>query len=141
MEPKKNFTTFGLIIAPCLLAVYLLFIFLDLPDMGLTLSCCLGGILFAAKIRWELRTRVWFWIVMALVLALHVPLIVFWHWPDRWIPTIELAVLVMADISIILGILRVAERLAGPKGGEGYTPEDKGEGERNGDDGDILHLK
>lgn len=41
MEPKKNYTTFGLMLAPCLLAVYLLFIFLDLPDMGLTLSCCL----------------------------------------------------------------------------------------------------
>jgi hypothetical protein len=118
MESKKNFTTFCLIIAPFLLAVYLLLIFLDLSDMGLTLFCSLAAILLVAKIRWELRTRIWFWIVM----ALHVPLIVFWHWPDRWTPTVELWVLVMADISIILGVLRVAERLAGPKGGGGIHP-------------------
>jgi len=78
---------------------------------------------------------------MALVVALHVPLIVLWHWPDRWIPTVELLGIVGADILIILGVLRFAEWLAGPKGGEGYALEDKGEGEGKGDDGDILHLK
>ena len=113
----------GLIIAALLVPLYLLFLYLDKPDVGLTAFYCLGTILFAIKIRWELRKHAWFWAVMAVVLALHVPLIVYWRWPDRWIPGIALMPFALADIAIILGIVRVAERLSGAKSGEGEIPE------------------
>jgi len=64
---------------------------------------------------------------MAVVLALHVPLIVFWRWPDRWIPAVAIVPFGVADCAIILGLVRVAERLAGAKGGEGDTLEDEGD--------------
>jgi len=125
---RENLTKYtGLIIAALVLPVYLLFLYLDKPDIGLTASCCLGTIVFAIKMRWELRKHAWFWVIMAVVLALHVPLIVFWRWPDRWIPGVALLPFALADISIVLGVVRVAERLAGAKGGEGDTLVDEGD--------------
>lgn len=116
----------GLIIAALLAPVYLVFVYFDKPDIGLTASYCLVPLLFAIRIRWELRKHAWFWVVMTIVLALHVPLIVSWHWPNRWIPGLALLPLAAADCAIILGILKIAERLAGAKEDGGETPEDEG---------------
>jgi multisubunit Na+/H+ antiporter MnhB subunit len=118
IERKRTDYT-GLIIAASLLPVYLLFLYFDQPDIGLTAFCCLGVILLAIRMRWELRKRAWFWAVMTVVLALHVPLIVLWRWPDRWIPGVALLPFGVADCLMILGVVRVTERLARPKGGEG----------------------
>jgi multisubunit Na+/H+ antiporter MnhB subunit len=117
----------GLIIAALTSPVYLLFVYLDQPDIGLTAVYCLGTILLAIRVRWDLRKHAWFWVVMAVVLALHVPLIVSWRWPDRWIPGIALLPFAAADCAMILGVVRVGERLAGAKGGEGDTLEDEGD--------------
>jgi len=117
-EARLNKYT-GLIIAVLVAPIYVIFVYLDQPDIGLTASYCLVTILLAIRVRCDLRKHAWFWIVMAVVLALHVPLIVFWRWPDRWIPGIALLPFAAADCAMILGVLRVAERLAGAKGGEG----------------------
>ena len=125
----ENLTKYtGLIIAALVAPVYLLFFYLGKPDIGLTAFYCLVTILVAIRIRWDLRKHAWFWVVMTVVLALHVPLIVFWRWPDRWIPGIALLPFAVADCAIILGIVRVAERLAGAQGGED-TLEGEGDGD------------
>jgi hypothetical protein len=50
-------------------------------DLGLGVCVCLMGILLAVKLRWDLRTKPWFWGVVVLVLALNMPLIVMVKWP------------------------------------------------------------
>jgi len=123
-EGKLNKYT-GLYIGAFVAPIYVLFVYLDQPDIGLTAYYCLVTILLAIRARWDLRKHAWFWVVIAVVLALHVPLIVFWRWPDRWIPGMAVLPFAAADCAMILGVVRVAERLAGAKSGGGDTIEDE----------------
>src|SRR6266567_3765702 len=42
-------------------------------------------IIIAVAMRWKLKGRVWFWITMASLAALHVPWILFIPWTTKWI--------------------------------------------------------
>ena len=37
-------------------------------------------------VKWTLRRRPWFWLTMAAIAALHVPLILLVPWTTRWVP-------------------------------------------------------
>lgn len=98
------------IIASVALAVYFLFIFMGKPGMGLTAFLCIATILVAVGICWDLRTRFWFWVVIATVVALHLPLIFLIQWPHHWIPGIALAPIGFIDCMIIVGIVRFVQK-------------------------------
>lgn len=60
-EETKPADYTGLKILAIVLPVFLVFIFLGDADMGLTVTIVLGLIIFAIKLRWNLRRHVWFW--------------------------------------------------------------------------------
>lgn len=91
-------------------AVYLFCLAIGEPDMALTASLCTAMIWVAIGMCWDLRTRVWFWIVIAIVSALHMPLLFIVHWPHYWIPGKALTPLGVVDCMIIVGIVRFVQR-------------------------------
>ena len=92
------------------LAAYLLVLFLGNADTALTASLCMAMIVIAVGICWDLRTRFWFWVVIALVMALHVPLVLLVRWPHHWIPGIALAPIGLMDCMIIVGIVHFVQK-------------------------------
>ena len=105
--------------AGCGLVVWLL---VDLRRFDLALPT-LNGIAvvgYTAALKRELGRHVWFWITMALLAALHVPLILFIPWTTRWVPAIAIAVIDAADLVVMLAILAVVGNfMGGPKTAEG----------------------
>ena len=67
-------------------------------------------IVIAIAMRWRLRKHVWFWITIALIAAVHVPLILFIPWSTRWVPVIVIIPIAMADLYVMLWILSVVGR-------------------------------
>ena len=65
----------GLKIVAILSPVFFLVVYLGNLDMALATCMVLGGIVLAIKIRWHLRKHIWFWAIIAVILALHVPLV------------------------------------------------------------------
>ena len=59
-EETKPADYTGLKILAIVLPVFLVFIFLGDADMSLTVTIVLGLIIFAIKLRWNLRRHVWF---------------------------------------------------------------------------------
>jgi hypothetical protein len=110
-EEKEPTDYTGLIFAAILAPVFLLFIYLGKADMGLTVFIVLGMIMFAIKLRWNLRKHVWFWATIVFILALHVPLFYLVRWPKGNFPTIGYTLPIgIADFLIILGAVRLAEK-------------------------------
>ena len=72
----------------------------------------------AIAMRWQLRRHAWFWITMTLIVALHVPLILFVPWTTKWVPAIVIIPIGIADLYAMLAILSVVgkfvERAGGP---------------------------
>jgi len=74
---------------------------------------------FAIAVKRKLRRHVWFWGTMALLAALHVPLILFVPWGTRWVPALAIAAIDSGDLIVMLAILAVVERfMEGPKTAE-----------------------
>jgi len=108
-EPKPTDYT-ALVILAILFPVLFFFRQIGKTDMGLNVAVCLGMCLVAIRIRWDLRTQLWFWGVVAFVLALHVPLFFLIQWPHTWVPGLALLPIGLADVLIILGVVRFVEK-------------------------------
>jgi hypothetical protein len=91
--------------------VFFLITFLSNADMGLATCIVLGMVMLAIKLRWRLRKHLWFWGVIGLVLALHIPLVRIIRWPQGNVPTLFYTMpLAIADFLIILGAVRLTEK-------------------------------
>ena len=88
-EEKQPVDYTGPKIAAILAPIFLLFVYLDKAEMGFTVIIVLGMTMLAIKLRWRLRKHLWFWATIIFILALHVPLLFFIHWPDTNVPTIS----------------------------------------------------
>lgn len=101
----------GLKIVAVLAPVFFLFVLLGNADLGLSVCIVLGVVILAIKLRWHLRKHVWFWAVIAIALALHVPLVFMIRWPHGNGPTLLYTMpLGIADFVIISGALMLAEK-------------------------------
>ncbi len=110
-KPKEPVDYTGLKLGAMLLPVFFLITFLYNADAGLAAYMVLGVMVFAVKLRWHLRKHIWFWAIIAVILALHVPLVFMVQWPKN-APTIFYAMPIgIADFLIISGALRLAENL------------------------------
>jgi hypothetical protein len=111
-KPKEPVDYTGLKIGLMTAPVFFLVTFLYNADAGLAACIVLGVMVFAIKIRWYLRKHIWFWAIIAVILALHVPLVFMVRWPHGHAPTIFYAMPIgIADFLIISGALRLAENL------------------------------
>jgi hypothetical protein len=110
-KPKEPVDYTGLKIGAMAAPVFFLVTFLYNADAGLAACIVFGVLLFAIKIRWHLRKHIWFWAIIAVVLALHIPLVFMVRWPHG-LPTLFYTMpLGIADFLIISGALRLAENL------------------------------
>lgn len=111
-KEKEPVDPTGLIIAVILGPLFLLFLWLGKAEIGLTVFIVLGMTIFAIKLHWDLRRHIWFWAIIAVILALHIPLIRMVRWPSAYLPRrSSITLFGIADFVIIWGALDLAERL------------------------------
>ena len=68
---------------------------------------------FMLVLKRKLWRYAWFWGTMAVIAALHVPLILSFPWTTRWFPALAIAVIDSVDFCLILWILAVVEKFMG----------------------------
>ena len=74
---------------------------------------------FMLALKRKLWPHAWFWITMAVIVALHVPLILFVPWTTRWVPALAIAVIDSVDFCLILWIISiVGNSWVGPRRAE-----------------------
>jgi hypothetical protein len=64
-------------------------------------------IIITVAMRWNLKGNVWFWITMAFLAALHVPLILLIPWTTKWIPVLVVIPIGIADSYAMLWVVSV----------------------------------
>lgn len=110
-QEKKATDYTGVIIGAILLPVILLFVHLGQENLGRSVCICLAALMVGIRIRWDLRSHIWFWGIVVLLLALHVPLFLLIRWPHGWVPAIFMLPMALVDCLIFLGIVRLVEKL------------------------------
>jgi hypothetical protein len=105
------------------LPIYWLFDHFGKLKIALPILNCIAVLAFAIEIKWNLRRRFWFWTVIAILAALHIPLILFVPWTDKWIPAAAIAGLDSLDLILMLAILSIVEKnVAKPKPTDSRAP-------------------
>lgn len=64
-------------------------------------------IIITIAMRRKLKGHVWFWITMAFLATLHVPLILFFPWTDKLIPALVVIPIGIADSYAMLWVVSV----------------------------------
>jgi hypothetical protein len=108
-RPKQPTNPIGLIVVLCALPVFFLFRFFGRDDLALPAFIYSAMILLAIGIRWKLKTRPWFWAVIAVVVALHALLLFRFTWPHFQVSRISLLPIGLVDLLTILGIIWLIE--------------------------------
>lgn len=80
-------------------------------ELAYPILCAGASIIGVVWVSPELRGHLWFWATIAIVAALHVPLILYLPWRAGWIPAPLLLVFCIADALIILAIIQAVQRL------------------------------
>jgi hypothetical protein len=85
-------------------------------DLALPALNSIAVVGFTIALKRKLGRHVWFWITMAVLAALHVPLVLFVPWTTRWVPALAIAVIDSADFCLMLWIISIVGKLVeGPK--------------------------
>ena len=82
---------------------------------------------FTIAVKRNLKRHVWFWGTMAILAALHVPLVLFVPWTTKWVPALAIAAIDSADLIVMFAILAVVERfMEASQSSEGEGPSSGG---------------
>ena len=79
-------------------------------DLALPSLCSIGMIGFAIAVKWKLRRRAWFWITVAIIVALHALLILSATWTTKWIPAVVILPIAVVDLVSIFAIISFVEK-------------------------------
>jgi hypothetical protein len=114
MESKSRFNEFlwMLAIAAVAFPVVPLFDHLGKPEFERPAYFASMLMLLIVKVCWDLRNRVWFWITLIGIAALHVPLITLTALRLSRMPPRFLLVPTVVDCFAILGVISLIERWA-----------------------------
>ena len=80
--------------------------------LGLNICFCLFVNAVVIRTRWELKKYVWFWVVMAIVVALELPIAFAVQWPEhQWVPAVSLLPIALAAYLFAMGAIKLVEKV------------------------------
>lgn len=101
----------GLAVFGGTIIIALLFLYFGKLELARPTVFSIGAVGIAVAVKWKLKNRTWFWAAIVMIAALHIPLILFVPWTTRWIPAIVMTPFLIADIAIILALIKLLEKL------------------------------
>ncbi len=114
MENKSQFKQFLWWVAIAVVAFPMvpLFDYLRKPEFERPAYFALMLMLIAVKVCWDLRGRLWFWIAIIAIAALHVPLVIITAQRLARTPFAAMLLLGVVDIAAILAVIGLVEKLS-----------------------------
>jgi hypothetical protein len=111
-EQSESKVTLPWAIAALLLTSPLLFVFMHFgqPGNGRAAWFCAAAIFLAARMRWELHRKSWFWPSIAGVSLLHLPLIFLFPWSAAWFPSFLIFPFFLVDFFLALILIHRVEK-------------------------------
>lgn len=101
----------AILAAVCTSPLFGIFAYFGDPGRGQAAWVGAGMIAVAGRLLWRLRDRPWYWVTLAVIVGLHVPLILFIRWPFKQYSYMQLLPLGFLDFAVVYGVIRLVERV------------------------------
>lgn len=73
----------------------------------LSIGLVIGSV---SALKWKKRVYPWYWITLAIIIAIHALIIIFVPWTTKWVPAIVIAVIVSVDFYAMLMLFSFIEK-------------------------------
>jgi len=97
-----------LVVILCMVPPFPLFAHLGDPGKGRAAAICTAVSMTAIRACWNLRKRVWFWTMAAILISVHVFLVLLIRWSDKSFPGYALLPVALLDYGIVYGSFKLA---------------------------------
>jgi hypothetical protein len=106
---------FALKVGLCVAPVMALFFAIGRADLARPACIAIVAAAIAVRQKWEYHHRRWFWFVVAGVIVMHLPILVYFVFPNRWIPALLLMPFALADYVVMIVAIRIAAKRFEPQ--------------------------
>lgn|ERR1035441_8353576 len=89
--------------------------YLGRPELERPAFYATATLAVAVEVCRDLRRRLWFWVSIVLLAALHVPLVMLLPWRAGWVPAPIILMFVVLDLIVMLTIIGFIEKLMSRK--------------------------
>ena len=114
LKQRQNYF-FALKVVLCIVPVMVLFFVIGRAELARPACVAIGAAALAVRQKWEYHHRRWFWGVVGGVVLIHLPILIFVVFPDRWIPWVLLMPFALADYVIMIVAIRFAAKRFEPQ--------------------------
>jgi hypothetical protein len=108
-KPRELTGKFIYLAMLCSSPVLLIFIYLGRTDQGFGASASAAVVLLAMRSSWNLRKHVWFWVAIALVVLIQVPIVLLIPWGGKGINGRGVFPIALLNGGISYGLLKLAD--------------------------------
>jgi hypothetical protein len=82
-------------------------------DLSLPALNSIAVVTFTIALERKLGRHAWFWGTMAVLTAVHIPLVLFVPWTSKWVPALAIAVIDSADFCVMIWIISILGKFMG----------------------------
>lgn len=112
IQKKKSLNTKAvLLILLATSPIFLIFLYLGRPGNARAGWILSAVVIMAAKVRWDLHDKAWFWPTIVVIALVHAIAIIMVPWTSKWVPAAIIFPFCALDGVAILGILQLLEKL------------------------------
>ena len=108
LTPEGRFALYLIAGEICL---FIPFIILGKPELGLGSCTCFAMVAIASWLNWTSRGRRWFWLAVVLSAAIQLPLVLYYPWGNRAYRTL-LVPLGIGDVAMSWRLIRILSRIS-----------------------------
>lgn len=111
-NPENRLTPLrGLIAVLCASPLFFYFAFNGDPARGRAAMLCGAVGLIAIECHWEKRKYVWFWVTVAILAVLHLPLVLFVRWQQQSYPGYTLLPFAILEFALVYGCIKLVAKV------------------------------
>ena len=92
------------------IAIFLIFASSGYEGRGRIVAVSFVAVVASTRICWPLRGKMWFWVLMTIILIAHLLVVFGFSWSNERYPAFTLIPIMVADIAVILGIVALTNK-------------------------------
>ena len=104
--------TSGIVITLCISPLFFLFLYIGDPGRGRAAVIGAGVIAVCARMFWDLRGRLSFWLVLVVAIICNAALVLLIPWGSNEYPGVVLVPIALPDFGLVYGAFILSEKLS-----------------------------
>lgn len=106
---------FALMVIACIFPVFVTFLVLDKPVLGVSICFCIAVLLTAMRFTWNLREHYWYWVAVVISISIQPLFVLYVPWSNHAYRGTALLPFGMLDYLLVWGCIKLTQKVMGKR--------------------------